>query len=619
LPFHQYTTGPSFGYTAYVVDRQKYGETVEPDISIEEIPQPDGSMLPVPVPGQPQVYDNGDVELHICSILEVAVPFKMKALSDPGWLNYEYMENKWLLLSRFPQQLEQYRQADPPDEDADAVASASAEARDAVTNASGTGIPRKSTEWRFRQAWADPHLFEAITDKTARETFKRMFPGGVKISKVGSVPVEIKEEKKTDVWAVCKTGHGDGICEDPLCADSVPIQRIINDLGNLAIETVLRAIAQTIVDQMLLDRETIAKKEAIPNEIIFTMSPMGQDISKMIAQIPPARVSDQLVPLFQIFRSLQQDITGIRPELTGGGQVSSTYREAKQRKDQALMQLTPQADEQSQFWESVAENTVRQRARYGTGQVKHAEKTPVGFESHSVDLAQLSETGWHAEADPGIPMSYTEQADKLYAILHETKPEVQQSLSLLDPINLDVNLELLGLPNHHSVFENQKKKTVKDVQELLKGEPIPGPDGAPQPSIPIDPYDDHQFVAEFLRQWMVSPGGQDHKLASPAGFENVRLTQEAHAQMSAPPQQPMRAGLNVSGKLMELPPPVINEILQGAGLSPVPEETLIPPPLPMGADGGAPGPSGPEPEAQEEPLEPLPPLPAGAAPSAAVQ
>jgi len=610
LAFHQYTTGPCFGYTPFIVDRQKYGSTTEPNIQVEEVMQPDGTVLPVPTPGEPTVYDNGDVELHLCSVLEVTVPFGMKSLADPGWLDYQFMESKWLLISRFPR-LEEFREADPPDEDMDSNATAAAEARDSVAGASGQGTPRKAAEWRFRQVWADPHLFEAITEKSAREIFKRQFPDGIKIAKVGSTPVEVKPEKKTDVWAVCKTGRGEKILDDPLCSDSVPIQRAINDLGNLAIETVLRGIAQTIVDQMLLDRNTVAKKEALPNEMIFTMTPMGTDITKMIAQIPPAQVSNQLVPLFQLFRAFQQDITGIRPELSGGGQATQTYREAKQRKDQALNQLSPQSLEQGEFWEAVAENSTRQRARFGTGQIKQQERTAFGFQTTVVDLASLAEDGYHAEADDGIPMSFTDQADKLYSLLHEAKPEVQQALSLLDPINLDVNLELLQLPNHHSTYENQKAKTINDIQELLKGEPIPGADGAPQPSIPVDQYDDHAFVADFMRQWLVSPGGQEKKLASPLGFENVLMAQQAHMQMAAPPPPTVRAGLNVSGKMETLSPAVQNEILKGAGLPELPPEALIPlpPPLPPGVAPGAPPGGGDEPP-PESPESPLPPLPA---------
>ena len=59
-------------------------------------------------------------------------------------------------------------------------------------------------------------------------------------------------------------------------------------------------------------------------------------MSKKIAQIPPARVSDQLAPLIIQLRTLWQDNTGIRPELTGGGATTNTYREAKQRKDQDI-------------------------------------------------------------------------------------------------------------------------------------------------------------------------------------------------------------------------------------------------------------------------------------------
>jgi hypothetical protein len=48
-----------------------------------------------------------------------------------------------------------------------------------------------------------------------------------------------------------------------------------------------------------------------------------------------------LVPLLDKLRAYGQDISGIRPEISGGGQPTATYREARQRKDQALQQLAP--------------------------------------------------------------------------------------------------------------------------------------------------------------------------------------------------------------------------------------------------------------------------------------
>jgi hypothetical protein len=606
VALHQYTTGPVFFHTPFVVDGRKYGRTVEPRIEVQQIPQPDGTIAEMPVEAGVEQYDNGDVELHLYTVLEVSIPYGKKTLAECGWLVLEYMESKYRLLDAYPDALEQYRASDVPDEELGVTTTAANEARDSVSVPSAVGRTKKTNEWRFRQIFVRPWQLQAITDRTAREVLTRQYPNGLYIAKVGDITVAIDDRSMDYEWGTCKTGRGEKILEEPICSDSVPIQRALNDLVNLAIETVLRAIAKTVVDQMLIDRKSIATNEALPAEIIFTTTPLGTDISKMIAQLPQSRVSDQLVPLFQMLRALQQDITGIRPELSGGGAPTQTYREAKQRKDQALMQLGPQAAEMQAAAKELGRNIVRQRARYGSGTIKSSRKTSFGVQTDVVDMAMLAEDGWHCDTDGQWPMTAADTYDKLYGLLKEFSPEVAAQLSLLDPMNLERNLQILQLPGYESTFEDQKRKTLADIKQLLAAMPIEGMMDAPkQSSLAPDAYDDHQFVADFVRKWMVSPEGQREKQKNPEAFENVLLFQQAHQEMvppAAPPEPAVKMSASLSVTPEQIGPAATEQILQGAGvqMQPGAVQPMLPAPEAPQEELSVP----PSPESQEDPLPP---------------
>lgn len=627
LAFHQYTTGPIYGRTVWVTDGRKYGKSVEPKLDLQDGP----GGVPLPVQQGVQSYDNGDVELHLYTVLEVEHPYMVKSLDECPYLKCEVMRSKWDLLAAYagddptkPGPLEQYRDGEPPDDDANASSNTAAEARESVATPSGTGRQKRKDQWRFREYWFDPFLYEAVADPAARRIFKTQYADGLYMAKVGSVTVKIDNKKLTDEWAVCRTGRGEKIVEDAISSDAVPYQRALDDLVNMAQETVLRAIAQTIVDSQLIDREAMKSKEPIPGELILTALPVDGDISKRVYQIPGARVSDQLAPLTEQIRAFWQDNTGIRPELSGGGAPTQTYREAKQRKDQALMQLSPQAQEMQYFWQHVGENGVKMRAKFGSGTIKSSRPGAYGAETDVVDMAQLQTGGWHCEADDNFPMSSADRFDKMWALLKEFPPEVQQQLSIMDPINLEQTLELLQIPGYESVVEDHKRKTLADVSQLLAAQPVdgpPGPDGQPGPkqsSLPVDPYDNHDFVSKFVQVWMVSKTGQKEKNTRPQGFANVEAFWQAQKQAAMPPPPPpplVHTSLAATAKLEDMGPSFANEILKGAGLpaglptSPPPQSTPangLPAPSPV---AGQPPPGG-----GDMKTGALPPLPSGPPP-----
>jgi hypothetical protein len=595
--FHLYTTGPCFARGFWNTDPVKYGTSTEP--KIEVITGPDG--MPFPKVVGSEVYDNGDAELSFHSVLEVSIPWEAKELRGNP-LRLERMMNKWSMLAKYPGKdgapgpLDAYRDSDVPDDQLTGSSVSAAEARQATANPSGTAQTKKTNQWRFVEWWIPPYLYESIISPDARKIIKNQFSRGLYLARVGSITVEINECEVTEEWTVVQVNREEKIMDRPICADNVPLQRAINDLVGMAIETVLRAITQTIMDNQLIDRQAMSTKEAVPAEIILTALPVDGDISKRIYQIPPARLSDQVLPLMNLVRTWGQDISGVRPELSGGGQPTQTFREAKQRKDQALAQLAPQAQSMRDASEDIARILVTLRSKFGSGTVKAQRKGAYGVETDVADMADLQTAGWNAQSDDQFPLTLSDKRDTLYSLLKEFPPEVQTALSLLDPLNIEENLELLQIPGYVSATQEQKQKTLKDIDNLLQGAPImppPGPPGAkpgtPQPSIPVDAFDDHVLVTTIMARWLVSPVGQKH--AGTPGFFNVVAKWAAHKALATPPvpppPPPMKGSMAVSLKAEDVPN-MIPGLLEAAG---IPAASIQPPTPPAPPPGPPPPPA----------------------------
>lgn len=611
--FHLYTTGPCFIRGFWNTDAIKYGQSTEPKIEVVSI-----NGTPAPLITGTESYDNGDAEISFHSVLEVSVPWEAKELRN-NFLRCERMMNKWGLLAKYagkdgmPGPLDEWRDSTVPDDQLSGSSTTAAEARQATSNPSGTAKSQQPNEWRFTEWWIPPHIFESILSPEARQVIKNQFIHGLYIARVGNITVEIDDRDVTDEWAVCMVNRGEKIMERPVCADNVPLQMAINDLFGMAIETILRGITQTIIDSQLIDRQAMSTREAIPSEMITTSLPVDGDISKRIYQIPPARLSDQVLPVLDKIRMMGQDISGVRPELSGGGAPTQTFREAKQRKDQALAQLAPQAESMRDAAEDIARILVNLRSKYGSGTVKANRRGAYGLETDVADMANLQTTGWHAESDDQFPLTLSDKRDALFTILKEFPPEVQQALSTLDPINAEEVLELIQIPGFQSAVGEQKEKTLNDIQVLLQTPPIPGapgPDGLPgppQPSTPIDSYDNHPLVAALVAKWLVGPVGQKQK--GTPGFLNVEAFQAAHQALAVPPPPPpppaLKGSMAWSGKLEDFPS-LVPEILQGAGLPPPPAPAPPPPIAPPGAAAMPPfGNSSAPSKATPEPASPM--------------
>ena len=617
--FHQYTTGPCFARSFWNTNRKKYGSTTEPVIEIHV----DETGTPMPIQTGSTEYDNGDSEYRFYSILDVTIsPFDAETLEEVDRLMLDRQVSKWALLDQYksendePGVLDAFRITDPPSDDAPAGTVAANEAREAVSNPSLTGRNKRPNTWRHHEYWCKAFLYECLSDPATRNLFYKHFPDGLFVAKVESIICKIDNLDKEDEWSVCKVGRSERIYERPLCADAVALNLAMNDLFGLALETALRAIPQTLVDGTLIDRNKMSTKDSVPGELIFTSVPVDGNMNNKVVELPVAHLSDQVLPLFDKGSTLIDDITGVRPEIAGGGPPTTTFREAQQRKNQALQQLAPQSNEQRWLAEDLGFKLVRLRGKYGSGTTR-ATKRDAKNETELGDIQMLRQEGWHCESDDNWPMNLADRRDAMFSILKEFPPEIQAALCITDPMNIEQIFDLLQVPGFQSKMRDQVEKSQADIQKLLLEAPVPSqapptPGGPPPPmesSIPPDPFDNHVIVAGTFAAWLISQAGRDAANQNPRGHANVVARWQAEQQLATPPPPPppplVHTGLNVTAKLEDMPQ-LTGKIMQGAGLGDAPAGLpgMPPPPPPAAPPAGTVGEAPP----MKSPMEKIPPI-----------
>lgn len=583
--FHLYTTGTAYVFVDYVTDGDKHGYEEIPSFEFETL-EVMGQQIQIPVPTVERV-ERGDVQMEIVSRIHVSHPRGKKKISECGWLMYEYMEDINELLHLYEEELEAAKDRGTDNAWLQDLARDMADAESSVHSSTGRGRRHDRGMGLFRQIWVRPRMFAGLP-RALREELREKYPDGVRLVYVENVLVEMRPDSMDWHWYGIKTGLGESLDALPICQDSMPIQEALNRMFGLMLETALRAIPRTIMDQSLIDIESLSKREALPDEIIPTKMPnAGANISNGIAKIPVAEFSDQLLPLSSTLRELNQWITGIRPELAGGGPTANTFREARQRRDQAMMQLAPYAEEMARGFAQAFFMASNLRARYGFGGAQVAHETAFGPEVMEFDMAELSIEGWVCEpTSEGVPMSWAERADQLMGFLKDFPPEIQQVLGVNDPVNIGQVKDLLAIPDFILPMEDERQKVLERIQQLLQQPPVQEMDpmtGQPRMRPAIQPeqnVDNYPLQANVMRAWCNHRSGRRASEQNPEGYAHVVAYLQVLDELSASVQQPPPEGPG-----------------GGGGGGPQPQPSPAPPPMP--------GPLGVVADSEVAPIDPL--------------
>jgi hypothetical protein len=368
---------------------------------------------------------------------------------------------------------------------------------------------------------------------------------------IRGTPVKLQGESMDEVLSVFKPGTDEKILSDAWCQDEMPIQDNINHFANMSMETFLRMIPKTFVPADLIDRRSLEENDPSVAEFIFyNPRAYSGNIANMIAKSPTGEVSAQLMPFGEYLREFGRESTGTPEQIWGGGTPSQTFRSDLLRRNQALMTLGIADDCLKEGWEATYYNGVRQFAKYASEDIKiPAQYLEDGQELG--DLQILSDgTGWHCEADEGLPLSHAEEREQLLDFVN-TNPLMTQKLELLSDLNTGRMMRYVGIRGFKSRKEMESKKFRVILKQLLLEGPIPGkPDpmtgmpGPPQPSVPIDMFeDDHEFMAQAARDFLNDGPGLRLKQSNPQAYQNVLAFGLAHqrAEIAEPKPAPAPA------------------------------------------------------------------------------
>jgi hypothetical protein len=438
----------------------------------------------------------------------------------------------------------------------------------------------------FQRTWLRPWAFYQLDDKALREELLAIFPDGCYAAFAGDVYCEARNENMDDHWRVMHAMPGDGSSGRPALGDAlISVQERFNTLSNLQIETYEYGIPPIYADSEVLDFDALQSQTAEPGAHYPAKAKAGQPLAAGFFQPAAARVPPDLAQhSAELMGPVAQFLTGAFPALFGGAMTNnSTASGYAMARDQAMGRI-------GLVWRRMkffhADLMLAAVDCFRQNRPSDVEITLLGasaaFESQWIRLADLKGNLFsYPETEEQYPTLWSEQRGVLMQLMASPDPRLQAVLG--DPANLGLLKRLIGLDELVIPDEESRAKQYREIAQLLQEQLIsiagssgPGatssalrqpdtnrpaarelqqpvgsgisPDhrstvaqasscapldstGAAEkllPSIMPDEFtDNHAIELDACKRWFSSDAGQAAKIASPAGYANVR----AHAQM----------------------------------------------------------------------------------------
>ncbi len=305
-------------------------------------------------------------------------------------------------------------------------------------------------------------------------------------------------------------------------------QDFTNDITNIQRQTYERQIPQIFIDTRRINTTYQAKYRQLPASFIPIQSGQGGNINDAIGHVPVAKVEPEMEQYGVAQREHGAEIIGITPQIYGGGAAEQTAYATNLKRNQAMLQLSVPADAGRTYWCKVTENGVKLTAKYSKGNIPSPYSPSTGTQRVD-DIEELLEGGWHVEAGDAMPMSWPEQREQLNENMK----------------NLAGNPDkLIGIPDWDIPNQNALVKLKGEIRELLKSAPTQQPSQQVPgqmisvPTIPVDEFDNHAFVATALEEWFQTENAQTIRQSNQQGFDNVVAFWKSHKGLSMPPPAP---------------------------------------------------------------------------------
>ena len=576
----------AFIYTPWVVSKEKYGETTIP--RFEEVPPTEvlainscydcnteyegdaicptcGSSNTEELnPGQvienepeqvgEETYENGSVECHVLSALEVSTPFDVKCLAETPWLMYEREYNRASVLAAYPDHAETIKGAGT------------------LNNYEGTSYRAASGSYSkvymsyertnmvsVRLVWIRPSQYNWLaedlkagtvnpedgSEELAIAALHRMYPMGAKLTIIGDKVIKCEDECLDDVWAEIPPEAASTMWPKPYMDDMIDSQNRVNDLCEIVQESMERSLPITVADPKIIRPDKIKKLQGSYGNIVWSEpSPLG-DFSKHFYQFRTTEVRPEMLEVGNVVHHSYREVTGILPEIFGGGTKHQTFGEAQMDRNQALMALGVPWYFMRRGWEKAFYNGVRQVAKNSVGGKFYIEQNK-DFYGEGIDLPEDVDTllsgGWKVSSDESMPLT-TDQVRVWMESLLQNSPDIATRLGMFHPENLPRMNDIMGIAGGWIIPEDRDRRAIMEsINRLKVGKTNTTEDDMgniiEQSSEPFDPFlYDPLFAADVIKTWLTSEEGNQLRESDPDAWQNVYLYGQEAYSMSLPPAQ----------------------------------------------------------------------------------
>jgi len=578
----------AFIYTPWVVSKERYGSTnipkfeeAEPTVipamsicydcdseyeGVNECPTCLGNNTEVlndeqliendPIQVGEENYENGSVECHILSGLEVSTPFDVKCLAETPWLMYEREYNRASVLAAYPEHAETIKSAGTMDRyEGTSYRAASGSYNKIYTNHDRTNMVSVRIVWirPSQYNWLPDDLKAGTvvpdegTEESSINALRRLYPSGAKITIIGDTVIKCEDECLDDVWAEIPPESSSTMWPKPYMDDMIDCQNRVNDLYEIVQESMERSLPITVADPKIIRPDKIKKLQGSYGNIIWSEpSPLG-DFSKHFYQMRTTDVRPEMLEVGNVVHHSYREVTGILPEIFGGGTKHQTFGEAQMDRNQALMALGVPWYFMRRGWEKAFYNGVKQVAKNAVGGKFFIEKSKDYYGEGvtlPVDVNTLLEGGWKVSSDESMPLT-TDQVRVWMESLLQNSPEVATRLGMFHPENLPRMSDILGIAGGWVIPEDRDRRAVMDAINKLKTEQaITQEDDMgnviEMSSEPFDPFlHDPFFASQVIKTWLTSEEGNQLREENPAAWQNVYLYgQQAFSAAQPPVQEP---------------------------------------------------------------------------------
>lgn len=440
--------------------------------------------------------------------------------------------------------------------------------------------------------WLRPASFRH-SPKDVAEQLREMFPDGMKLITCGDAYCGAFNQSMDDHLVLSWPAPGDGASKPSMLKDLVPVQDAFNDYKNLEKEIFDFTIPTTYRSNELGDPESLREQTSEPGNNIAVTRPANTALADCFYTEPPAGSPPSLVAAYQDLRgALSQFMSGAQPALFGG---SDEHNETKggiaMLRDQAMGQFSICWGAMQELFAGIYKQAAMECAKAAEDEkvtVNVSVPTKNGRSTvSSISPGDILKGNFHCypDLDSSFPDTTGSKRQVLTQLVTQalTNPVATQAFGVLEPENLELQRELMGIHDWVIPSANSNDKQMMEIEILLKQRPTPNvqaireysadfsieavaaqnaeakgipadlppgmdPDAAFLPSVKVDQkWDFHQFEYQTVKDWLSSPAGIEEAKRNPWGVLNVKLHGLQHlaamGQQQPPPQPQPAPGL----------------------------------------------------------------------------